>query len=266
MARLAGIPIVLIAGLLAAQTAANQMPGHVSPDLRFEVATIKPSKPQDFGGIRPAAGGQRYEALNCTLKLMIQVAYRVKPDQIVGPASLDDRFDVIGQAERPSNIDELHVMLVNLLLDRFHMRFHKEKRDMPFYALTVADAGPKMTPHNAANAGDVWIDEQVENILQEKMGAAAVPMEYLAFRLSMAMDRPVVDLTNLQGGYDFKLDFTRDPPPGIDENTRLNGQPLDASGPTVFAAVKQQLGLELKPRKGPVDVIVVDHIEKPSEN
>ena len=253
----------ILGGLAVAQTGANQMPGHVSPDLRFEVATIKQSKPgEEFGGIRPAAGGQRYEAINVPLKVIIQVAYRVKPEQITGPGSLDDRYDVIGKAEQPANIDELHVMMMNVLLDRFHMKFHKEKRDMSMYALTVADSGAKMTPHDATNSGDVWIDENVENFVQEKMKATTVPMDYLAFRLSLVMDRPVVDLTNLKGGYDFTLDFLRDVPPGVTQ------EELDpnASGPTVFAAVKQQLGLELKPRRGPVDVIVVDHIEKPTEN
>ena len=80
------------------------------------------------------------------------------------------------------------------------------------------------------------------------------------------LDRPVVDLTGLRGGYDFTLDYTRELPPGVPENALLNGAPIDTSGPTIFAAARQQLGLELKAQKGFADVIVIDHVEKPSEN
>jgi uncharacterized protein (TIGR03435 family) len=89
-----------------------QAPVKISPDLRFEVASFKPSTVQRDGfGIRPAPGGQRYEAVNCPINVMIQAAYRVKPDQIVGaPAWMNtDRFDMEAKAEKPSNADELHV-------------------------------------------------------------------------------------------------------------------------------------------------------------
>jgi uncharacterized protein (TIGR03435 family) len=123
-----------------------------------------------------------------------------------------------------------------------------------------------VTPHEAANAGEPWIDQTIDRIVHVKMKATFARMDYFAFRLSQLMDRPVVDLTNLKGGYDFNLEYTRDLPPGVSENAQLNGAPIDTSGPTVFAAVKRQLGLELKAQKGPVDIIVIDHVEKPTEN
>jgi uncharacterized protein (TIGR03435 family) len=252
-----------------AVTLRAQAPARLPPDLRFEVASLKPSQGlEQGGGIRPAPGGQRYEATNCPIKLMIQVAYRVKAEQIVGgPGWLDtDRFDMEAKAERPSSADELHVMLMNMLVDRLQLKFHREKRDMQMYALTVDKGGPKLTPHEAANAGDPWIDQTTENFLHIKMKAAYSPMDYFAFRLSQLMDRPVVDLTNLPGGYDFNLEYTRELPPGFPEGGKVNGEEPDTSGPTVFAAVKQQLGLELKARKGPVEVIVIDHAEKPAGN
>jgi uncharacterized protein (TIGR03435 family) len=130
----------------------------------------------------------------------------------------------------------------------------------------VDKAGSKMTAHDAANAGEPWIDVAQPKFLHMVMTATSVPMDYLAFRLSLAMDRPVVDLTNLKGGYDFKLEYTRELPPGFPEGAKLNGEDPDLSGPTIFAALKQQLGLDLKPQKGPVDVISIDHVEKPTEN
>jgi uncharacterized protein (TIGR03435 family) len=247
----------------------SQAPAKIPPDLQFEVASLKPSTGEGRGGgIRPAAGGQRYEATNCPIKLMIQVAYRVKADQIVGgPAWLDsDRFDLEAKAEKPSSADELHVMLINMLQDRVQLQFHREKKEVPMYALTVDKGGPKLTPHEAANAGDPWIDQVQEKFLRIKMKATFAPMDYFAFRLSQLMDRPVVDLTNLHGGFDFNLEYTRELPPGFPDNGKINGEDPDTSGPTVFDAVKKQLGLELKAQKGPVEVIVIDRAEKPTAN
>jgi uncharacterized protein (TIGR03435 family) len=82
--------------------------------------------------------------------------------------------------------------------------------------------------------------------------------------LSLALDRPVVDLTNLPGGYDFNLEYTQELPTGFPGGGKVNGEDPDTSGPTVFAAVKQQLGLELKAQRGLADVIVIERAEKPS--
>jgi uncharacterized protein (TIGR03435 family) len=259
------------AALLALFTAAllAQAPGKIPPDLRFEVVSLKPADPlAQGGGIRPAPAGQRYEATACPIKLMIQVAFRVKAEQIVGgPAWLDtDRYDMQGKAEKSSNADELHVMLMNMLADRLQLKFHHEKKEMRMYALTVDKGGPKLTAHEAANAGEPWIDQAQEKFLHLKLKATSAPMDYFAFRLSQLMDRPVVDLTNLKGGYDFSLEYTRELPPGFPEGGKINGEDPDTSGPTIFAALKQQLGLELKADKGPVEVIVIDHAEKPTGN
>jgi len=199
---------------------------------------------------------------------MIQAAYRVKADQVVGGSGWlgSDRFDMDAKAEKPSSVDELHVMLMNMLADRLQLKFHHEKREMEMYALTVGKGGPKFTPHEAANGGDMWIDQTEEKFLHTRMKATCAPLDYLAFRLSSLVDWPVVNLTNLQGAYDFNLEFTRELPPGFPPNGKINGEEPDTSGPTLFAAVQQQLGLELKAQKGPVDVIVIDHAERPTEN
>jgi uncharacterized protein (TIGR03435 family) len=160
----------------------------------------------------------------------------------------------------------MHTMLMNLLVDRLQLKFHHEKKEMAMYALLVGKNGPKLTPHEASNSGEPWIDQAQEKFLHMKMNATFAPLDYFAFRLSQLMDRPVVDLTNLHGGYDFNLAFTRELPPNFPEGGKINGEDPDTSGPTIFEAVKEQLGLELKPQKGPVDVIVIDHVEKPAEN
>jgi uncharacterized protein (TIGR03435 family) len=91
-------------------------------------------------------------------------------------------------------------------------------------------------------------------------------MDYFAFRLGTMLDRPVVDLTGLKGGYDFTLEYTQDLPPGLNPNALLNGAPVDTSGPNIFAAVKRQLGLALKAQHGLVDVLVIDHADRPADN
>jgi len=259
---------IAVCGLLLTPLLA-QSPSAIPADLRFDVASLKLSPPGGRGGgIRPAPGGQRYVANNCPIKLMIQVAYRVKAEQIVGgPAWLDtDGYDMEAKAEKQSSGDELHAMLMNMLVDRLQLKFHNEKKEMRMYALTVGQGGPKLTPHEAANGGEPWIDMAQAKFLHIEMTATSAPMDYFAFRLAQLMDLPVVDLTGLKGGYDFTLEYTRDLPPNFPEGGKINGEDPDTTGPSIFQALKQQLGLELKAQRGPVEVIVIDHVERPTAN
>jgi len=120
-------------GLFTAVVLFAQTPAKIPPDLQFEVASLKPSTGQmQGGGIRPSPGGQKYEAVNCPIKLMIQVAYRIKADQIVGgPEWLSSaRYDMQAKAEKQSSPDELHVMLMNMLTERLNLKFPpREERD-----------------------------------------------------------------------------------------------------------------------------------------
>ena len=196
------------------------------------------------------------------------VAYRVKRDQVVGgPAWLDtDLYDMQAKAEKPSNVEELHVMLQNLLMERFQLQFHRTTKELPMYALTVDKGGPKLEAHEAKSAGDPWIGQTQEQILHNKLTATFCPMDYFAWRLSMLMDLPVVDQTNLKGGYDFKLSYTQEPPPGMPEGAQINGQAIDTSGPNIFEAIRQQLGLKLERQKGPVEILAIDRAEKANGN
>jgi len=238
--------------------------------LKFEVASLKPSAPDPTGrgGIRPAPGGQRYIGSNAPLRLFITVAYGVKGDQITGgPDWMDTaRFDMTGVAAKQSTIEELHLMLQDLLAERFKLRFHRETKQLPVYALTVDKDGPKLQARAASNAGEAWIEQTAVRFLQMTLNAKVVTMDYFAFRLSQLLDRPVINQTRLPGTFDFELAYTREPPPGMPENALINGQPVDTSGPTIFEAMRRQLGLKLESQKGPVEIIVVDHAEKPTEN
>jgi uncharacterized protein (TIGR03435 family) len=252
-----------------------QGPKGVPTDLKFEVATLRPSpplRPNDGGpfGIRSAPGGVRYQAGQCPLNVMLTVAFHIKTDQIVGGPEWisSDRFDMNAKAEKPSSIDELHMMLINLLVDRFRMKFHMEKKELPVYALSVDKDGSKLPNRHDGpeESGQTWIDVEVKRFPQATWHATFSPMSYFVFRLSQIMDRPVIDLTNLPGTYDFDLNFTRELPPNIPETAMVNGAPIDTSGPTIYEALRKQLGLKLDRQKGPVDIMVIDHIEKLSEN
>jgi uncharacterized protein (TIGR03435 family) len=235
---------------------------------KFEVASLKASAPGGRGGgIRPAPGGERYVATNAPLRLMIMVAYRLKTEQITGgPAWMDtDTYDMNAKAERPSSVEDLHVMLQNLLAERFQLKFHRDTKEMPVYALSVDKGGHKLKPHEAQSAGDPWIDTAIDQAVHLKLTATSVPLDYFAWRLGMLVDRPVIDATKLKGGYDFTLAYTRELH-GIREGALINGVPIDTSGPNLFGALREQLGLKLEPQKGPVDVLVIDRAEKPVEN
>jgi uncharacterized protein (TIGR03435 family) len=227
-----------------------------APDLQFEVASLKPSQPgAETGGIHPARGGRRYIAANAPLKMMLTAAYRIRDDQVSGGPGW-------AEAEQPSSIEELHIMLRNLLKKRFKLQMHSETKDRPVYVLSAAKAGVKMKPHEIASAGDPTIDRPGFG----KLAAKSTPMDYFAFGLGMILDRPVLDRTGLKGGYDFELSWTPDLPAGFPEGGQINGQVVDTSGPTIFAAMEKQLGLKLEAQKGPVEILVIDHAEKPVEN
>lgn len=260
---------IAVAIVAAIGTVRAQAPAKDPGSLTFEVASVKPSRPGgSVGGIHPAHGGERYLASNAPLKMFITAAYRIKADQVVGgPGWIDsDLFDMEAKAEKPSRIEDLHTMLKNLMAERFHLQFHYETKELPVYVLTVDKGGAKLTPHEAQSAGDPSIDPSSEKPLHRKLKMTSVTMDYFAYGLGTFMDRPVIDQTGIKGGYDFALAYTMDLPPGVSEGAMVNGAPLDTSGPTIFEALRQQLGLRLESRKGPVQIIVIDQVEKPSEN
>jgi uncharacterized protein (TIGR03435 family) len=266
--------VALLASRLLSQSPA------VPTSLRFEVASIKQSAPDrpTTGGIRPAPGGERYIASYTTLRTLLTVAYHIKAEEIIGgPEWMEtERYDMNAKAEKPSNIEELHMMLRNLLAEEFKLRFHRETRELPVYALTVDKDGPKLTRHESPStgetAGKMWIadvrDPRPELALRRAWHATQAPMDLFALRLGEIMDRPVLNLTHLEGSYDFDLSFIQAPglPPGVPDGTlKVNGVEVDTTGPSIIEAVRK-LGLRLERQKGPVEIMVIEHAEKPSAN
>lgn len=230
----------IIASILFAAGAFAQSPA-------FEAATIKPSKDQPgHSGSHTRTGmivmsGQ-------TLKGLICKAYQVNDYQVSGgPKWIDgDRFDINAKAEGAADSPQLLLMLRTLLADRFQLVFHHEEKIDSTYALVVAKSGLKIKP-SADGAGSN------SNGSKGQLTAQGVTMSKLADMLAREMGGPVADLTGIAGGYDFTLEWSMEG----DANDRQSA---------LLAALQQQLGLKLEMRKLPVDLLVVDRAEKPSEN
>lgn len=261
-ARPATLFIVTCGFLFAQASYSPPWKASIPPDLAFEVASLHPSPPNSpGGGIRPAPGGLHYLASNVTLRTLIIVAYRFRPDQISGGPSWmnSERFDMDAKSERPASVDELHVMLQNLLADRFHLRFHVESKQAPIYVLSAGKSPARLVRHQPRTPDETAVDLDGEGLNVVVTGKAA-PMGYFTWRLSQILDRPVADRTGIEGSYDFQLSFFRDPPMAPD------APPAAPPGPNVFEAVRDQLGLRLDRDRGWVEVMVIDNAGKPSEN
>ncbi len=266
--------------------AAGILLGQGAP-LKFEVASIKPSNGDDHRVSIQFVPGGGFRSSGTTLKMLVTQAYDVRDFQISGGPGwiTSDRYDINAKAERgdsdapppdPRNMsdDQMRTMrqqmqerLRGLLAERFQLIIHRETRELPVYALVVAKNGPKMK-QSEFKAGE---RRRMMRMGRGLMTGEGVPLDMMTNVLSNQLGRPVIDRTGLTGPFDIKLEWTPDPgqaggpfggpPPSVD------GLPApDPNGPTLFTAIQEQLGLRLESTKGPVDVIVIDKVEKPSEN
>jgi uncharacterized protein (TIGR03435 family) len=233
------------------------MPADADPS--FEVATIKPSNPDDHNsGFH--INGHRFEIEDQTMDILLMFAYGVHHKQIVdAPAWFaGDHFDVDGilDAKGQPNLKQLQRVVQKILADRFALKFHKETRELSVYALRVAPGGPKFA--KSQSDPDTLGDES--NHIQageDTMSIANLSMNEFALSMQFYTDRPVVDQTGLAGKWDFKWTWTVD-------DTRVS--PNTDAAPGMFAAMQEQLGLKLEAKKAPADVFVVDHVERPAPN
>jgi uncharacterized protein (TIGR03435 family) len=223
----------------------------------FEVASIKPSNadPHSSSGIKTGHG--RLEARNVTLKRCIMSAYGIGPHQIYGgPDWLNsDHYEISAKADHPTDDDaELMQMLQTLLAERFKLKVHEEKRILPAFVLEVKD-GPKLQKA----AGGESATNTSSNNNATSIDARNTTMDLFAKVLAREMDYPVIDQTGLQGPFNFKLHWTPD--------RRRPPDTGSAEDISIFTAIQEQLGLRLQSQKAPVDVLVIDHIERaPAEN
>lgn len=320
------------AAVLAAFTCCLTWSQTADKPLSFEAASVKAADmPKPDGGgrifIAPPSGGPgtrdpgriRYPFIN--LKQLLTIAYDVKSYQISGPAWLDsERFEITATMAPETTTEQFHVMLQNLLAERFKMVVHKETRELPMYALEVTKNAPKLTESDGkAKAPDPEAPPPPLPPGGPKIGPDGFPqlpfagraglfmmmmpgrarlvgtqqtMQDLATRLGNQLSKPVTDETGLTRKYDFTLTFSPEgmngpmgpmpPPPGGGGTMvavappgagRDSGDPANVfrpdgeAPPDIFHALQTQLGLRLESKKGPVEIVVVDHMEKtPAEN
>jgi uncharacterized protein (TIGR03435 family) len=256
-----------------------------SKPLTFEVASVKPSPPDTRGAMIRFLPGGGLRVSGVTLKMLIAQAYNVRDFQISGGPSwiASDRFDINARPEaseagqsatpdlgkmtdeqRKTVTEQMSERLRALLAERFQLVVRHENKEQQVYALVVAKNGPKL-------------HESTEGMGRMRMAPGSltgdgVALGMLATTLSNQLGRPVVDKTGLTGKYDLELKWTPDPgqraagpigdpPPGVQLPP-----PPDPNGPSVFTAVTEQLGLRLESQKAPVDSLVIERVEKPSEN
>jgi bla regulator protein blaR1 len=158
-------------------------------------------------------------------------------------------------------------MLRVLLEDRFQLRVRRETREMPVYALVVEKGGSKLTLHTGEPPLPGQAIRQGRGMFSVKKGGLAL----LTAQLERQLARVVIDRTGLVGDYDYTLEWTPEPGQGGAESLGLPPQaepiaPVDLKGPSIFTALQEQLGLKLESQKGPVEIIVIERVEKPSEN
>jgi len=233
--------IILCAALMG-------LPGLSQQASIFETASIKPAAPDGHGETRRYAGG-RFTATGITLKALIQRAWDIKDFQITGgPGWVNSElFDVIAKAPANGAVSgaELNQMIQAMLRERFRLEIHRETKDMPIYSLVIAKSGPKLTPTIAAM--------QTWSRGNGSLVGTKVPMDMLAGDLlESQLRRVVVDHTGIPGEFDINLKWTPDN--------------ADEAGVSLFTAIQEQMGLRLESTRGPVEMLVIDRAEKPSEN
>jgi bla regulator protein blaR1 len=288
------LPIGL--GVLHGQEGSPSKPGSadsgVAPDVpKFEVASIKPASPGD-GMHRLMLTPDGTSMQGIPVQMLLHVAFGLDDDRIFGAPSWtkSNRYDIEAKVapEDAPRLDKLkaedrRAMLLPLLVERFNLKYHHETRELPTFALEVAKGGPKLTISQTEPPADLNFPVRtpgqpkggIDNRGRMMMGPGRIEsqdttIDMLAHALSPQLGHTVVDKTGLTGRYDYTLQWTPDnaPPPMPGNNGGPEQADIgnDAAAVSLITAIQEQLGLKLESQKGMVDVIVIDHIDPPSEN
>ena len=288
---------LMVPAVIAVGVRAQDAPAPSS--LAFEVASVKGNTSGGEGMMFRTQPGGRFNVTNVPLKEIIRFAYGVQPFQITGGPDWigTARWDIVAKADAstplgpaaPGTLSPIALMLQNLLADRFKLKVHRESREMPVYALVLARSdgtlGPKIERNqtdcaamarNAGRTGGPPAGPPAPPKPGERppcgafmgpgsVAAGAVGISQLATMLSQRVGRTVLDKTGLDGLWSFNLDFAPEfpqgaPPPGVQL------PPSDPDAPSLYTALQEQLGLKLDAQRGPVDMLVIDSADHPTED
>jgi uncharacterized protein (TIGR03435 family) len=220
----------------------------------FEVASIRPSRDSNAESNLDSGKGGRLTATNITVRELIRLAFGVKDYQIErAPGWIESQgYDIAAKTagRKNSSYEDEQALVRGLLTDRFQLKTHRETRQSQVYLLVVDKNGPKLKAHNEGSGAK-------SRKSCGHLEGTRLTMDVISTVLSRQFERDVLNRTGLPGKYDFQLDWTPDSGPC----------PLAADGlPSIFTALQQQLGLKLESAKGPAEVLVIDHVDRPSEN
>jgi uncharacterized protein (TIGR03435 family) len=224
---------------------------------KFAVASVRTSKIGEMSGetsrresIEPSPGSLTMR--NVSLKSCVIWAYRIKDYQLSGPSWLtDERYDIAAKSPDPVPVEQLKEMMQTLLAERFALQFHRQTKELSIYALVAGANGPKL--HKVAAGGDSEMRMKDGSLIfnNTSMPQFADHLEIMRRQV----DRPVVDRTGLTGVFDFSLKFA-------DTDTDMRTAMVQGDSASVFNLIQQQIGLKLEAKKGPVEIIVIDYVNK----
>ncbi|MGA3202289.1 MAG: TIGR03435 family protein [Bryobacteraceae bacterium] len=215
---------------------------------QFEVASVKRSAPGSHGPTIYNPTRERFAITGITTKSLIAYAYDVRDFQVSGGPGWvgSEEYDIVAKPQGDANNERILAMARGLLAERFSLTLHRESKEMPVLALVVSKGGPRLQPSVGTGGPEVRGG-------QGRLVARKVTMGLLAAQLAgRVLDRAVLDRTGIVGEFDVNLEWTPDESPD--------------PGASIFTALQEQLGLKLETQKGVVDVLVVDHVERPSAN
>ena len=241
-----------ILNLFAAVTAAC-----AAQTAAFDVVSVKPTRAEAGGRSFSQKPGGGLSASNATVRMLVAFAFQVMPEEISGgpPWFESDGFDIEAKAANPpASAAQFREMVQTLLSDRFQLRAHRKKRDLTVYVLLKTRGGAKL--RGAKDDATEPPGVRIQGPGQIKGVHATMPS--LATALTRPLKRRVIDETGLSGTYDFQLRFAPDQV-GADAAAMTDA-------PSIFAALEEQLGLSLKTAKRPVDVVIIDSVQKPASN
>jgi uncharacterized protein (TIGR03435 family) len=241
----------------------------------FDAVSIK----RDISGRGPnvspvSAAGDRFVTTGSNLLFIVQFAYqrsdggKLRYSDIIGAPEWAnyDAYDIQASAGHAPTPEEMRRMVQSLLGDRFQLKAHLEKRELPVYELVLAKDGPRLQPADLQSAGKRQLVgmPSPSGSLTLKMRNTQTSLANLSNTLQSYAGRPIIDKTGVEGQFDISLQFALE--------TQSAGavagspSPADPSGPSLFTAIQDQLGLKLEAAKGSVEVLVIDSVQKPSEN
>jgi len=263
------VKIMIVAALLLSLT---RITAGQNQALAFEVASVRASVPgrtiTQAGDMTASFSPDRFTGKNLRLLDLIDIAYRVQTWQVSGgPNWVDpgnttsDRYDILAKAEHKTNPDELRLMLQTLLADRFKLTLHRDTKLGQTYELSIGKNGHKLEKLTTDD-----YERSDGTYSPGRLVANHMTMSDLSLGLMGFLETPVTDKTGLKGFFKFTLVWTPDAFRSRGGEARINGERIDTNVPSLFTALQEQLGLKLESTKGHVEVLVIDHVERPSEN